>query len=166
MPAEPAAPLTIYIGADHRGFAKKEELKTLLTNSQINVTVVDKGATTQDPADDFNDPAQAVAQAVAQDPTSRGILLCGSAHGVCIQANRYRGVRAINADTSDSAQIGRRHNDANILCLSADRLTAEQMLTISETFLTTPFDGDERLARRIRLLDEAPAASPNSQEEQ
>lgn len=146
---------TIYIGADHRGFAKKEMVKNiLLTTGQDYYTIQDKGATKEDPDDDFNDPAIAVAQAVVADPAARGILLCGSAHGVCMQANRFKGIRAINAANAASARIGREHDDANILCLSADRLSKFDIMNIIRGFLETKFDGGDRYVRRIKRLDE------------
>lgn len=148
------AKTTIYIGADHRGFAKKEMVKNiLLTTSQDYYTVVDKGATTEDSDDDFNDPAIAVARAVVSDPSSFGILLCGSAHGVCMQANRFKGARAINAANSASARIGREHDDANILCLSADRLSKFDIMNIIRNFFETKFDGGKNHYRRIQRLD-------------
>lgn len=143
----------LYIGADHRGFAKKQLLIDQLA-AQPQLTIHDQGATTYQETDDFNDPAIAVAQAVAQDPERKGVLLCGSAHGVCMQANRFRGVRAVNVLDSASAQLARSHNDANVLCLSADQLELNAMQEIIQTFLATPFSQATRFVRRNQRLDE------------
>ena len=145
---------TIYLGADHRGFAKKEMVKNiLLSTGQDYYIIQDKGATKEDPDDDFNDPAVAVARAVVKDPGSFGILLCGSAHGVCMQANRFKGIRAIHAANAASARIGRQHDDANILCLSADRLSKFDIMNIIRNFFETKFDGGANHYRRIKRLD-------------
>ena len=109
--------MKIFLGADHRGFAEKQALFTHLTNSTKDIEVIDKGAEQYDPEDDFNDCAIAVAREVLQNPGSFGILICGSAHGVCMQANRFKGIRAIVSYNPQVTKIGREHNHANILCL-------------------------------------------------
>ncbi|MBR0431381.1 RpiB/LacA/LacB family sugar-phosphate isomerase [Candidatus Saccharibacteria bacterium] len=144
----------IFVGADHRGFEQKQALVSLLTNSAKDFAVVDKGAYEYNEADDFNDPAIAVAKEVQNNPGSFGILLCGSAHGVCMQANRFPGIRAINGYNSHIAQLGREHNDANVLCLSADYQNSADLAAAVQTFLTTAFLGEERYIRRNRRLDE------------
>lgn len=147
---------TIYLGADHRGFQKKEELFDLLKDCHENVTVEDLGAEEYAADDDFNDPAIAVAQAVAGNEHGFGVLICGSAHGVCMQANRFKGVRAIHAATIESVQHGRAHDYANVLCLSAedDQLDVDQMEQLVKTFCHAQPDPDECYARRVRRLDE------------
>ena len=156
--------VTIFIGADYRGFQKKSELIPYLKSCHQNfIKVVDKGAF-DDSLSDYNDPAIAVAKAIKSTPNSFGILLCGSAHGVCMQANRFKGIRAINAFSPESAQIGREHDNANVLCLSADRLNLakdpletekayEDLFAIIEKFFNTPFSGEARHLRRIKRLD-------------
>ena len=154
---------TIYLGADHRGFAKKEELFPLLCGCHENVNVEDLGADEYQEDDDFNDPAIAVAQAVATNPHGIGVLLCGSAHGVTMQANRFPGARAINALTPESAAAGRRDDHANIVCLAADQLDAVTMEQIIKTFCHTRPATDERYLRRVRRLDQTPAADAKEQ---
>lgn len=146
----------IYLGADHRGFQKKEELFDLIKDCHENVIVEDLGVETLDPDDDFNDPAIAVAKAVLANEHSFGVLVCGSAHGVCMQANRFKGVRAIHATTPESAQRGREHDYANVLCLSAeeDGLDVDQMEQIVKAFCHSRQNPDERYARRVKRLDE------------
>ena len=144
---------TVFLGADHRGFQQKESLKTGFDDS---FTLTDLTPATPAPTDDFNDPAIAVARAVLAQPGSFGILLCGSSHGVCIQANRFRGIRAISGFNADSIIAGRQHDDANILCLSADQLSPQQIAEFAQVFLTTPFSGAERYVRRRERLDQEP----------
>lgn len=144
----------IYIGADHRGFDKKEALFPLLNECHENVVAEDLGADTLDPDDDFNDPAIAVARAVKNNPHSFGVLICGSAHGVCMQANRLPGARAIYAATPESAKIGREDDHANIVCLSADQTSVDDMEKIIKTFCHAHPKMDERYTRRVQKLDE------------
>ena len=112
----------IFIGSDHRGFVAKQHIIATLANSEWknNYEIVDLGPETIRPDDDFNDYAIAVARAVRETANSRGILICGSAHGIAIQANRFTGIRAICGYTPELVRLGRLHNDANILCLSSD----------------------------------------------
>ena len=152
---------TIYVGADHRGFTKKNELITLLTSSQIDVNIVDISQDTPDPQDDYNDAAAAVAQKVLAEPSAKGILLCGSGHGMCIQANRFHGIRAVNPPTVVSVVEAREHSDANVLCLAADYLDTQTMVDIAEAFLTTKMLEQPNYHRRIERLD----ATPNQEEE-
>lgn len=144
----------IFIGADYHGFAKKMELIPYLTEFHNEFIKVEDLGTNDDSQNDYNDPAMAVAQAVKKNKGSYGILLCGSAHGVCIQANRFKGIRAINASTEKSAKLGREHDDANVICLSAEMIDIEKMKKILYTFFHTKFGNEERRVRRIHKLDE------------
>lgn len=145
----------IYLGADHRGFEKKEALFPMLNECHENVIVEDLGAESYVEDDDFNDPALAVAQAVANNDFAFGVLLCGSAHGVCMQANRVKGARAIYAKSEESVKKGRAEDHANILCLPADELDVDEMERLVKTFChTKPLD-EERYLRRINRLDES-----------
>ena len=143
----------IFIGADHRGFEKKEALFPILRDCHENVIVEDLGAFDYEKDDDFNDPAVAVARAVVNTENSLGILLCGSAHGVCMQANRIKGARAINACTPESAKAGRKEDHANVLCLSADELEFEALEPIIKAFCHTHPSEEERYLRRVRRLE-------------
>ena len=116
--------------------------------------ITDLGPEQLDPDDDYNDIAIKVVKAVLAHPGSFGILICGSAHGVAIQANRFKGIRAISAYDEKLAQIGREHNDANVLCLSADFLDDNKIDSIANIFLNTNFSGEERHKRRIAKLDQ------------
>ena len=144
--------MNIYVGADYRGFAKKQLLLDYLTNE--GYAVKDEGAFSYQEGDDFNDPAIRVAREVRDDNGSMGILICDSAHGVTMQANRFKGVRAAHCGTCESAKLAREHDDANVLCLSAHFISDEEMQAIASTFLTTSFQNLERRVRRINRLDE------------
>lgn len=147
---------TIYLGADHRGFQKKNELAQLLAACHPGmVKVEDLGTHEYVQDDDFNDPAKAVAQAVLQDSHGLGLLLCGSAHGVTMQTNRFKGIRAANADTVESARHARVNDHANILCLSADYLEVDQMEPIVKAFCHSHPNPEEKYLRRVRKLDES-----------
>jgi len=136
----------VFIASDHRGF----DLKNRLVQQYH---FFDLGPSVYDENDDFNDAALDVAREVLNRPNARGIIICGSAHGVAIQANRIRGIRAIAAYNEDLARIGRQHNDANVLCLSNDFVEPQENVRIIEAFLTTPFLNKPRYQRRIGRLD-------------
>lgn len=107
-----------------------------------------------DPDDDFNDAALQVAKKVLEDEHSFGVLLCGSAHGVCMQANRIKGIRAIHASTPESATIGREHDHANVLCLSADEMDSATMERTVKAFCHARPNLDPRYRRRVERLDQ------------
>jgi ribose 5-phosphate isomerase B len=146
----------LFIASDHRGFTEKQRLLQMLGNSNVQDTyeIVDLGPTTLNPEDDFNDAAINVARSVRNTPTSRGILICGSAHGIAIQANRFKGVRAICGYTPELVHLGRMHNDANVLCLSADFMDEATIDRAVTMFLTANFLPEERYIRRNARLDE------------
>ena len=144
--------MEIFVGADYRGFERKKQLLDFLVKQ--NYKVVDEGAFEYTEGDDFNDPAVRVAQAVRENLGSKGILICDSAHGVTIQANRFKGVRAAHCDSEESAKLAREHDDANILCLSAHFIDENNMQKIVSVFLDTDFTNLERRIRRINRLDE------------
>ncbi|MBR3322415.1 RpiB/LacA/LacB family sugar-phosphate isomerase [Candidatus Saccharibacteria bacterium] len=143
--------MTIYVGADYRGFEKKQKLLEFL--AKTNYEVVDLGAY-ENSENDFNDAAIAVAKAIRENRGAYGILICDSAHGMTIQANRFKGIRAAHCGSVESAKLAREHDDANILCLSAHFMDDATMYAVAETFLTTDFVPLERRVRRINRLDE------------
>jgi len=143
----------LFVGADYRGFEKKKALLKFLAKKG-DYEVTDVGAYSYHEGDDFNDPAIAVARAVRKDMNARGILICDSAHGVTIQANRFKGIRAAHCNSAESAKLAREHDDANVLCLSAHFVDDGQMQEIVEAFLDTKFEHLERRVRRINRLDE------------
>lgn len=146
---------TLYVAADHRGFEKKNELVKILADCHPGmVKVEDLGPDSYNEEDDYNDAAVVVAKAVLSDEHSFGILLCGSAHGVTMQSNRFRGIRAVNVDTVESAKHARTNDYANVLCLSADYLDLDKMDEIIKAFCHTQPDPAEKYQRRAKRLDE------------
>jgi ribose 5-phosphate isomerase B len=141
----------IYLGADHRGYQLKNEVIDWLTSQQIPHT--DFGATEFDAEDDFNDFAKPVAKAIAENSDSFGVLICGSGQGMCMQANRYRGVRAALCNNAAEAIETREHNDANVLCLPADTVS-DHFTEILDSFLGTQPLPDAKYQRRCQKLDE------------
>ena len=144
--------MEIYIGADYRGFDRKQELFKFLKAAGHDVN--DEGAFEQKEGDDFNDPAVAVSREVRENIGSIGILICDSAHGMTMQANRFKGIRAAHCDSVESAKLAREHDDANVLCLSAHFMSDEKIQEIVLAFMNTAFTNLERRVRRINRLDE------------
>lgn len=146
----------IFLGSDHRGFVAKQRIMAALSQSEWaeNYEIVDLGPETMRPDDDFNDYAIAVSRAVRETEGSRGILICGSAHGISMQANRFKGIRAICGYTSELVRLGRLHNDANVLCLSSDFMDDQNIDQAIDMFLRGNFLPEERYIRRNRRLDE------------
>lgn len=144
--------MEVFVGADYRGYELKNELLRWLAEQGYNAT--DEGAFEKVEGDDFNDPAVRVALSVRENPGARGALVCDSAHGMTMQANRFKGVRAAHCDNAESAVLAREHDDANVLCLSAHGLTTEAAIETLKTFLETDFEPLERRVRRINRLDE------------
>ena len=141
----------IFVGSDYRGLERKNELVRFLTEQGF--TVADLGTYEPSPCD-FNDAAVAVAKNVREDFGSFGILICDSAHGMTIQANRFKGIRATYCPDEESAKLAREHEDANILCMAAHSMDLEKMKNVASVFLGTPFENIKRRVRRINRLDE------------
>lgn len=140
--------MRIAVGSDHRGYEVKRRLVSLL--QQMGHEVVDVGPASKDSVD-YPDYAFQVASAVREGRADRGILACGSGIGMCIAANKVRGVRAAPCHDSITAEMSRRHNDANVLCLSADLLGEELIDRMVRIWLETPFEGG-RHARRVEKI--------------
>jgi ribose 5-phosphate isomerase B len=140
--------MRIAIGSDHRGFEAKRRLVATLQG--LGHTVTDLGTAAGDSCD-YPDYAYAVAKQVSKGEADRGILICGTSLGMCIAANKVRGVRAASCQDLVTAEMSRRHNDANVICLSADLLGEELMDQMVRTWLDTPFEGG-RHARRVEKI--------------
>jgi ribose 5-phosphate isomerase B len=136
---------TIAIGSDHAGFEYKEVLKIWLATA--GYTVKDFG-TFSIVSVDYPDFAHPVANAVEKNEVDLGILLCGSANGVAITANKHQGIRAALCWTDEIASLARQHNNANVVCIPARFVSEEMAKKITETFLNTPFEGG-RHANRV-----------------
>ena len=136
--------MRIAIGTDHRGVDIKRELVQWLQS--LGHEVVDHGAHDAESVD-YPDVAQPVAKSVADQQVERGVLLCGTGIGMAIAANKVPGIRAHSIRTPDEAEISRKHNDLNVLCLSGER-PLDDLKQLIQLFLDTPFDGG-RHARRV-----------------
>lgn len=142
--------MKISIGSDHAGFELKEEIKTHLINKGHEVN--DRGTTSEDRAD-YPDYGHRVANDVAVGEAEKGVLVCGSAIGMCMVANRHRGVRAAVLRDDFDAEMSRKHNDANVACIGgrvSDEMTAFRLI---EKFLKTEFEGGRHEAR-VKKIDE------------
>lgn len=171
--------MTIFIGADHRGFKLKEELKAWL--SEEGHEVVDCGNTKHDPEDDYPDFGKAVAQRViantssviasharggakqsksgetlrqAQDDNAKGIVLCGSGVGLCIAANRHRGIYCALAFDEKQIYHARRNDHINMISLPSDFVDLEKAKKLVNVFLETELVAKEKYIRRLKKMDE------------
>ena len=140
--------MKIAIGSDHRGFEAKERIKELLR--ELNSQVVDCGTDSRE-ACDYSDAGLAVATHVAAGRAERGILLCGSGIGMSIVANKVRGIRAALCHDELTAEMSRRHNDANVLCLPADLIGERLVQNMVRVWIETEFEGG-RHARRVEKI--------------
>lgn len=145
--------MKIYIGGDHAGFELKEELKTFLNN--LGYEVEDKGPYQYNPDDDYPDFIKPVAQAVADEKDSFGIIIGGSGQGEAITANRIKGIRAAvyYGGPEEIIKLSKEHNSANILSLGARFLTVKQAKKAVKLWLKTGFSGAKRHQRRIEKID-------------
>jgi ribose 5-phosphate isomerase B len=141
--------MRIAIGSDHRGYDVKRRIVSLL--QRLGHDVLDVGPVSGENVD-YPDFAFQVAQAVSEGRVDRGILTCGTGIGMCIAANKVTGVRAAPCHDSITAEMSRRHNDANVLCLSADLLGGELLDRMVKIWLETEFEGG-RHARRVEKID-------------
>ena len=142
--------MRVHLGSDHAGHDLRAQLIAVLGREGFET--VDHGPQHYDPDDDYPAYCIATAAAVVADPGSRGVVIGGSGNGEAIAANKVDGVRCAVAWSEESARLGREHNDANVLSLSARLYPAERGEAILLTFLATPFSKDERHVRRIGQL--------------
>ena len=140
--------MKIALGSDHRGSQMAQALLQQLRAEGHEVTVLGECTGTMC---DYPDVAWVVANAVAQGRAERGILICGTGIGMCIAANKLKGIRAALAQDELSAQLSRTHNDANVLCLSADLIGQTLVKRIVDVWFRTGFDGG-RHERRLQKI--------------
>lgn len=140
--------MKIAVASDHRGVHVKQKILHQLAD--MGHEAVDLGPATADRVD-YPDYAAKVAKAITAHQVDRGILICGTGIGMSIAANRYHGVRAALCHDDMTAEMSRRHNDSNVLCLSAD-LLGEQLITrMTEVWVKTQFEGGRHQVRLDRL---------------
>lgn len=144
--------MKIGIASDHRGFQMKNRLQQLLESVDTVEKTIDYGPH-EATSVDYPDYAAMVAKGVSSGEVDRGILICGTGIGMCITANKFCGVRAATCHDSVTAEYSRMHNDANVLCLSADQLSDQLADQIVRIWLKTDFE-QGRHARRLQKIAE------------
>ena len=142
--------MRIAVGTDHRGFSIRPKVIELV--ERLGHEVEDVG-TVSGEAVDYPDIASLVSRKVSRGEVDRGILVCGTGLGMCIAANKFPGVRAAPCHDDLTAEMSRRHNDTNVLCLSSDLLGERLIDRMIELWLSTPFEGG-RHARRVDKITE------------
>jgi len=144
--------MRVYLGSDHAGFELKTHLANYLTTRGYDL--VDVGPRSYQPDDDY--PAYCIATGlrVVADAGSLGVVIGGSGNGEQIAANKVSGVRAALAWNLETAQLAREHNDANVVAIGARQHPLDEATALVERFLSTPFSGNDRHARRIAQLAE------------
>jgi ribose 5-phosphate isomerase B len=144
--------MKIALGMDHRGVKAGRALIEHLSGAGHETEVL--GPCSREPCD-YPDVAWLVSRAVATGDAQRGILICGTGIGASIAANKVPGIRAALAHDEASAELSRRHNDANVLCLAGDELSDEQVFAIVDRWLASPFDGGrhERRVNKIAAME-------------
>jgi ribose 5-phosphate isomerase B len=140
--------MRIAVGSDHRGVALRAKLIGFL--HELGQEVVDVGSSEGEEVD-YPDVAALVARKVANKEVDRGILVCGTGVGMCIAANKIPGVRAAPCHDDITAEVSRRHNDLNVLCLSGDLLGEKLADRLVEIWLRTPFDGGRHARRNQKI---------------
>lgn len=142
--------MRIAIGSDHRGVSLRAQIVELL--NRLGHEVIDMGTNEPMPVD-YPDIASGVARRVSTGEVDRGILICGTGLGMTIAANKFPGVRAAPCYDELTAEVSRRHNDLNVLCLSGDMLGERLVERLVEIWLTTPFEGGRHL-RRVQKISQ------------
>lgn len=142
--------MKIHIGSDHAGLEFKNKIVAHLTSQGHNVE--DHGPHVYDALDDYPAFCIPAAEATAKEPGSFGIVLGGSGNGEQMAANKVKGIRAVLVWSIETAKLAREHNDANVISIGGRMHDEEFCLKLVDTFLATPFTGDERHVRRIGLI--------------
>ena len=142
--------MRISVGSDHRGYKVKSKVIELL--KQLGHDTVDVG-TNSDESVDYPDIAKRVGQQVSDAEVERGILICGTGIGMAITANKYANVRAATCHDEITAEMRRRHNDVNVLCLSGDMLGQRSIDQLVQLWITTEFEGGRHERRLDKIAD-------------
>lgn len=142
--------MKIAIGADHRGYRLKEKVKKYL--NEKNIEVIDCGTDSEERTD-YPKFAEKVAQMVQKNEANSGILICGTGFGMCITANKYKGIRSVACYNEETAKFAKLHNNVNVLAIGADQTEEKEALKIIETWLSTEFEGG-RHKERLYMIEE------------
>lgn len=146
------AGMRVHLGSDHAGLELKAALVRRLR--ELGHDPVDHGPVEYDALDDYPPYVLAAAAAAVAEPDSRGVVIGGSGNGEAIAANKVAGVRCALAWSTETARLGREHNDANVLSVGARMHEEAVAVALVEVFLATGFSGEERHARRIAMLED------------
>ena len=146
--------MKVFVGTDHNGYNLKSKLVNFLRKQGYEV--VDDSIGPLNPDDDYPVFAKKVVMDMqaAGDPDARGILICGSGQGMCMAANRFKGIRACLGYDRESVRAARNDDDANVLCVATRTLEADTSYSLVETMLLTPFAAAQRFSRRIQEMDQ------------
>jgi ribose 5-phosphate isomerase B len=144
--------MKLAVGADHAGFELKQQLVPWLES--CGHEVLDLGAHSLDPDDDYPDFAASVARSLTDGLAERGVIFCGSGVGACITANKVRGVRACLCHDTYTARQGVEHDDMNVICLGGRVIGPEQAQEVLDAFLGAGFQPEARFQRRLDKLNE------------
>lgn len=142
--------MRVAIASDHAGFEQKQQLADFLAQD-LKLDVMDLGPDTDDRVD-YPDYAALVARAVADGSVDRGVLVCGTGIGMALAADKVAGVRASSITTPDFADLFRRHNDGNVICLSGRFVDLQVNEEILKVFLTTEFEGGRHAQRVAKIM--------------
>ncbi len=142
--------MKIVIGSDHRGYPLKEQIKKYFDNSKIEYKDV---GTISTESVDYPDYAKLAGAAINDENFDYGVLICGSGIGVSMAANKVKGLRAVNANNNNMAEMARKHNNANVICFGSDFIDYEKAIRFFEIFINTRFEGGERHERRLAKLE-------------
>jgi ribose 5-phosphate isomerase B len=145
--------MIIAVGSDHRGFETKEQIKAIA--AELGHECIDVGTDGSNPVD-YPDLAYLAATAVSKKQADRAILTCATGIGMCMAANKVKGIRAALCHDELSAQVSRDHNDSNVLCLSGDQIGQVLLRKMVEIWLSTKFSGGrhDRRVRKIQAIEE------------
>ena len=146
--------MKVFVGSDHNGFTIKAKLVSYLQKQGHEV--VDDSIGALNPDDDYPVFARKVTadMLASSDPETRGILICGSGQGMCMAANRFRGIRACLGYDRESVRAARNDDDANVLCVAVRSLESPGGYNLVDTFFRTPFAAAPRFTRRIQEMDQ------------
>lgn len=146
--------LSLFASSDHAGFEWKEALKKI----SFPFAFHDLGPTHGGPVD-YSDYVEPVVSKVLSSPQARGLLICGSGVGMCVGANRFKGIRAMVGHGEEEVRLGRSHNNINVLCLAARLISFETALRLISIFMTHSFEGG-RHEKRLEKLDAYKTCQP------
>jgi ribose 5-phosphate isomerase B len=142
--------MKVIIGSDHGGFKLKETIKEYI--KELGYNIEDLGTNSTESVD-YPVYAKKVAEEVKKDKDKLGILMCGTGLGMCMTANKFKGIRAALCYNESSAKLAKQHNNVNILCLGGREFKEELAKKITKIFLETPFSNEERHKRRIKEIE-------------